>query len=680
MPDGPFGSGFNPLEDLVSRLVGGFEQSFGGPSRPGTPGTSTRRLERYGRDLTAAARAGRLDPVIGREDEVEQVLEVLSRRTKNNPVLIGDPGVGKTAIVEGIAQRIAEGAVPEPLRNRRLIALDLAGMVAGTKYRGEFEERLTAVIDEVTAAARTVVLFLDELHTVIGAGAGAEGGAMDAASMLKPALARGDLQLVGATTVDEYRRHIERDPALERRFQPILITEPSIEDTVAILRGLRKRYESHHRVRITDEATDAAARLSDRYLTDRFLPDKAIDLIDRASARVRSRAQAPSEHTRVLEQRVEQLTRAKDIAVDAEDYERARALTRALDLAIVELETAHVGPTRPPEVGADDVADIVARSTGIPVAQLTEAERHRLLHLEEQLRQRVVGQDEAVEAVADAVRASRVGLHHPDRPVGSFLFLGPTGVGKTELARALAQVLFGSRERLVRIDMSEFQDKHTVSRLIGAPPGYVGHEEAGQLTDAVRRTPYTVVLLDEIEKAHADVSNILLGVFDAGRLTDSRGRTVNFANTVIIMTSNLGAEVLLAATSAGRSVEEVREPLMASVGRHFRPEFLNRIDEIVLFRGLDRPQLRAITELLLEQTRQRLRAQDITLRLDDDAIDWLAGRGYQPEFGARPLRRAIGRELERTLSRMLLAGELRPGQDVRGSVAGDRLEFTVTEP
>jgi ATP-dependent Clp protease ATP-binding subunit ClpC len=677
MPDEPFGSGFNPLEDLVSRLVGGLEQSFGGVSRPGT---STRRLDRYGRDLTAAARAGRLDPVIGREDEVEQVLEVLSRRTKNNPVLIGDPGVGKTAIVEGIAQRIAEGAVPEPLRNRRLIALDLAGMVAGTKYRGEFEERLTAVIDEVTAAARTVVLFLDELHTVIGAGAGAEGGAMDAASLLKPALARGDLQMVGATTVEEYRRHIERDPALERRFQPILVTEPSIEDTVAILRGLRKRYELHHRVRITDEATDAAARLSDRYLTDRFLPDKAIDLIDRASARVRRRVQASSEDTRACEQRVEQLTRAKDIAVDAEDYERAQALTRALDRAIVELETVRAGPTRPPEVGADDVADIVARSTGIPVAQLTEVERHRLLHLEEQLRQRVVGQDEAVEAVADAVRASRAGLTHPDRPVGSFLFLGPTGVGKTELARVLAQALFGSRERLVRIDMSEFQDKHTVSRLIGAPPGYVGHEEAGQLTEAVRRTPYTVLLLDEIEKAHADVSNILLQVFDAGRLTDSRGRTVNFANTVIIMTSNLGAEALLTATSTGRSVEEVREPLMASVRRHFRPEFLNRIDEIVLFRSLDRPQLRTITELLLEETRHRLRAQDITLRLDDHAIDWIVDRGYQPEFGARPLRRAIGRELDRTLSRMLLAGDLRPGQEVRGSVAGDRLEFIVTEP
>jgi ATP-dependent Clp protease ATP-binding subunit ClpC len=677
MPDGPFGPGSNPLEDLVSRLVGGLEETLGGITRPGT--SSTRRVDRHGRDLTAAARAGRLDPVIGRDDEIEQILEVLSRRTKNNPVLIGDPGVGKTAIVEGIAQRIAEGAVPEPLRNRRLIALDLAGMVAGTKYRGEFEERLTAVIDEVTAAARTVVLFLDELHTVIGAGA-AEGGAMDAGSMLKPALARGDLQVVGATTVDEYRRHIERDPALERRFQPILVAEPSVEDTVTILRGLRKRYEVHHRVRITDEAAAAAARLSDRYLTDRFLPDKAIDLIDRASARVRMRVEAPSEKTRALEQRIEQLTRAKDIAVDAEDYERAEALTRELDLAIVELGSVRAGPTHPPEVGAGDVADIVARSTGIPVAQLTEVERLQLLNLEEQLRQRVVGQDEAVEAVADAVRASRAGLNHPDRPVGSFLFLGPTGVGKTELARALAQILFGADQRLIRIDMSEFQDKHTVSRLIGAPPGYIGHDEPGQLTDAVRRTPYTVLLLDEIEKAHVDVSNILLQVLDTGRLTDSRGRTANFANTVIIMTSNLGAEQLLAAASAGRPVEDVREPLMASVRRHFRPEFLNRIDDIVLFRGLDRPQLRAITELLLEQTRARLHLRAITLRLDDHVVDWIVDRGYQPEFGARPLRRVIGRELDRKLSRMLLAGDLGDGQNVRVSVVEERLELTVTDP
>jgi ATP-dependent Clp protease ATP-binding subunit ClpC len=675
MSSGPFGSGFDPLEGLVGRLVSGLEQSLGGWTRPGT---SMPELDRYSRDLTAAARAGKLDPVIGREDEIEQVLEVLSRRTKNNPVLIGDPGVGKTAIVEGIAQQIAEGTVPEPLRHRRVVAVDLAGMVAGTKYRGEFEERLTAVIEEVSAAARMVVLFLDELHTVIGAGAG-EGAAMDAASMLKPALARGDLQVIGATTVEDYRRHIERDPALERRFQPILVAEPSVADTVAILRGLRPRYEAHHRVRITDDAIDAAARLSQRYLTDRFLPDKAIDLIDRASARARMHAEAPSGDIHAMEQRIEQLTRAKDIAVDAEDYERAEALTRELDLAIVQLATARTGPTRRPEIGADEVADVVARSTGIPVAQLTQVERHRLLHLEEQLRQRVVGQDEAVEAVADAVRASRAGLAAPDRPVGSFLFLGPTGVGKTELARALAQALFGSEESLVRIDMSEFQDRHTVSRLIGAPPGYLGHEEAGQLTDAVRRTPYTVLLLDEIEKAHADVSNILLQILDSGRLTDARGKTANFANTVIIMTSNLGAETLLAATRAGRSVDDVRGPLMASVRRHFRPEFFNRLDEIVLFRGLDRPQLRTITELLLGQTRQRLRMRNITLHLDDRAIDWLVDRGYQPEFGARPLRRVIGREIDRKLSRMLLAGDLNDGQNVRGSLIEDRLELTATD-
>ena len=675
MTSGPFGSGFEPLEDLVNRLVGGLGESFGGMGRPDTP---THRLDRHSRDLTAAARAGRLDPVIGRENEVEQILEVLCRRTKNNPVLIGDPGVGKTAIVEGIAQRIAEGAVPEQLRNRRMVGLDLAGMVAGTKYRGEFEERLTELIAEVTAADRMVVLFLDELHTVIGAGAG-EGGPMDASSMLKPALARGDLQVIGATTVDEYRRHIERDPALERRFQPILVAEPSVEDTVAIVRGLRKRYEQHHRVRITDEATVAAARLSDRYLTDRFLPDKAIDLIDRASSRVRMRAEAPSEDTRALERRIEQLTRAKDIAVDAEDYERAEALTRELDLAIVELGSVRAHPSRLPEVGAEEVAQIVARSTGIPVAQLTEVERQQLLNLEEQLRQRVVGQDDAVEAVSDAIRASRTGLNHPNRPVGSFLFLGPTGVGKTELARALAQTLFGSEERLVRIDMSEFQDRHTVSRLIGAAPGYVGHEEAGQLTEAVRHSPYTVLLLDEIEKAHADVSNILLQVLDAGRLTDARGRTANFANAVIIMTSNLGGEQLLSATGPGQPVEELREPLMATVRRHFRPEFLNRIDEIVLFRGLDRAGLRTITELLLEQTRQRLHARDITLHLDDPAIDWIVDRGYQPEFGARPLRRAIGRELDRKLSRMLLTGELTDGQQVRGSVVDGQLVLAVDD-
>jgi ATP-dependent Clp protease ATP-binding subunit ClpC len=672
MPDDSFRFGFEPLDDLLSRLAGGLE-ALGGVGRPGP---STQRLDRYGRDLTAAARQGRLDPLVGREDEVEQTLEVLSRRTKNNPVLIGDPGVGKTAIVEGIAQRMVSGEVPYPLADRRVIALDLAAVVAGSKYRGEFEERLKGVIDEVTGAERNVVLFLDELHTVVGAGA-AE-GALDASSMLKPALARGEFQVIGATTVEEYRRHIEQDPALERRFQPILVVAPSVVDTIAILHGLRNRYEAHHRVRITDEAIVAAARLSDRYITDRFLPDKAIDLIDQASARVRLRAAVPTADIRELERRVEQLTRAKDSAVDAEDYERADVLAPELDRAIVELEAARAGRGTAP-IHADDVAEIVSRSTSIPVAQLTEAERDRLLHLEEHLHQRVVGQDEAVEAVADAVRNGRAGLGHPDRPVGSFLFLGPTGVGKTELARALAETLFGDENRLVRFDMSEFQDKHTVSRLTGAPPGYVGYQDAGQLTDAVRRTPYTVLLLDEIEKAHSDVLNTLLQLLDAGRLTDARGRTVDFSHTVVIMTSNIGADQILTATASGRPVEELREPLMAAVARHFRPEFLNRIDEIVLFRGLDRAQLRQITELLLEQTHQRLRSMGVTLSVDERAVDWLANRGHRPESGARPLRRTIGRELDKRLSRMLLAGDLSSGRQVTVSVVDDRLNFTVLD-
>jgi ATP-dependent Clp protease ATP-binding subunit ClpC len=667
----------DPLQGLVRGLVDGLEQSLGGldlgnlggfggfgddetdqrrdGSRPDERRRADRRtpmLNRFGRDLTAEARAGRLDPVIGRDDEVAQVLEVLSRRSKNNPVLIGDPGVGKTAIAEGIASKVVEGDVPETLRGRRIVSLDLAGMVAGTRYRGDFEERFTALIDEVLAADRNVVLFLDELHTVIGAGSG-EGVPMDAGSMLKPALARGGLQLIGATTVAEYRKHLERDAALERRFQPILVEETSVADTVSIMLGLRARYEEHHGVTITEEAARAAVTLSERYLTDRFLPDKAIDLIDRASARVRLRGVTPGEPRR-----------PHPVAVDAEGV-------------------ASVAPLRPArgglEVAPDDVAEVVADITGIPVARLTELDRHRLLHLEELLAQRVVGQADAVAAVADAVRAGRAGLTHPDRPVGSFLFLGPTGVGKTELARALANALFGAPDRLVRFDMTEFGDRHTVSRLVGAPPGYVGHDEPGQLTDAIRRTPYTVLLLDEVEKAHPDVMNVLLQVLDAGRLTDARGRTANFTNAVIIMTSNLGAEALLAATAAGRSVEDVREPLMAGVRGHFRPEFLNRIDEIVLFSGLGQTELREITGLLLAETRKRLQAQGIELRLEPDAVDWLATLGYQPEFGARPLRRTIGRELERQLSRLLLGGDLAEGHQVVATVAdtGDRLALTV---
>ena len=638
--------------------------------------SATPTLDEYGRDLTEAAREGRLDPVVGREDEVEQTLEVLSRRTKNNPVLIGEPGVGKTAIVEGIAQRIVNGDVPDTLADRRVISLDLSGMVAGSKYRGEFEERLKGVIDEVTAAERDVILFIDELHTVVGAGA-AE-GSMDAGNMLKPALARGELQVVGATTIDEYRRHIEKDPALERRFQPILVPEPSVEDTIAILQGLRDRYEAHHQVRITDEALVAAAELSDRYVTNRFLPDKAIDLVDQAGARLRLRSRTAPADTRELEQRVATLEREKETAVAGEDYERANQLKADLEGARGELDAARAERGPVPEVSAEDIAEVVSRATGIPVAQLTEEERERLLRLEDTLHGRVVGQEEAVEAVAEAVRRARAGLADPNRPVGSFLFLGPTGVGKTELARALAEALFGDSDRMVRFDMSEFQERHTVSRLVGAPPGYVGYEEAGQLTEAVRRTPYTVLLLDEIEKAHPDVFNTLLQLLDAGRLTDAQGRTVDFSNAVVIMTSNVGADRILTATQAGRPMEDLREPLMQLLGQQFRPEFLNRIDEIIIFRGLDRTQLRKITELMLEQTRRRLHAQNITLDLTDQALDWLANRGFQPEFGARPLRRTLQRELDNQLSRLLLAGDLNPGDTVRVDIADGKLHFTTT--
>ncbi|GLY47779.1 ATP-dependent Clp protease ATP-binding subunit [Lentzea sp. NBRC 102530] len=664
--DWVFGFGSTSWEDLLGKVFGGL----------GRPSSATRRTDHHGRDLTAAARDGLLDPVIGREDVVDEVLEVLSRRTKNNPVLIGDPGVGKTAIVEGIAARIAAGDVPATLSGRRLVSLDLASLVAGSKYRGEFEERLRDVIEEVAASNRMVVLFIDELHTVVGAGS-AEDAPMDAANILKPALTTGRLQVVGATTAEEYRRHIAKDAAFERRFQPVLVAEPSPAETIAILRGLRARYETHHGVRITDEAIVAAVELSARYLTDRFLPDKAVDLVDRAGARVRLREKAPMPPDPAeLAQRVSRLTRERD-AAQAED---APFLDDDLRRAVAELEAARAAQANAPEVEPNDVAEVVSRSTGIPVAQLTEAERHRLLHLEDHLHRRIVGQEEAVEAVADAVRQGRAGLKHPNRPVGSFLFLGPTGVGKTEVARALAEALFGSPDHLIRFDMSEFGQQHTVSRLIGAPPGHVGYEDAGQLTGAVRRTPYSVLLLDEIEKAHPDVFNTLLQVLDAGRLTDAQGRTANFTNTVIIMTSNIGADQLLAAATSGTEVEQLREPLMAAVRRSFRPEFLNRVDEIILFRGLDPGQLRQITALLLDRTRQRLREQDITLDVDDPAVDWLAARGHVPEYGARPLRRTIARELDRRLSRALLAGELRGGQHVLVTVVDEELTLHVTDP
>ncbi|MPY34524.1 AAA family ATPase [Streptomyces adustus] len=624
--------------------------------------SSTPTIDEFGRDLTEDARAGRLDPVIGRDDEVEQTIEVLSRRSKNNPVLIGDPGVGKTAIVEGIAQRIVADDVPKTLAGKRLVSLDLAGMVAGTKYRGEFEERLKKLLDEVSEHGDGLVLFLDEMHTVVGAGGGGE-GAMDAGNMLKPALARGELHLIGATTVDEYRKHIEKDAALERRFAPILVGEPSVDDTIEILRGLRDRYEAHHQVRITDEAVVAAAELSDRYITSRFLPDKAIDLMDQAAARVRLRAKTPLADTREIEDDIAALNREKDQAVADEEYERAKELRDRIKEAEGRLAEVGQAEEQTPKVTAEDIAEVVSRTTGIPVAQLTEEERERLMKLEEHLHERVVGQDEAITAISRAVRRARAGMSDPNRPVGSFLFLGPTGVGKTELARALAAALFGDEHRMIRLDMSEFQERHTVSRLVGAPPGYVGHDEAGQLTEAVRRQPYTVLLLDEVEKAHPDVFNTLLQLLDDGRLTDSQGRTVDFKNTVVIMTSNIGADRILAA--GVEDYAKVRETVMPVLHQYFRPEFLNRIDEIIVFRGLVRSQLREIVDLLLEHTRRRLAAQDVGLEVTDAAADLLANLGYQPDFGARPLRRTIQREVDDRLADMLLSGELNAGDRAR---------------
>ncbi|MGW0433528.1 ATP-dependent Clp protease ATP-binding subunit [Micromonospora sp. NPDC003197] len=658
----------------------------GAPAAKPDRGTPT--LDQYGQDLTDLARADQIDPVIGRADEIEQAVEILSRRTKNNPVLIGEAGVGKTAIVEGLAERIIDGDVPQTLLGKRVVQLDLAGLVAGTRYRGDFEERLKKVIDEIRAHGDELIVFLDELHTLVGAGGGGGEGGMDASNMLKPALARGDLRVVGATTLNEYRRYIEKDAALARRFQPVLVPEPTVDDTVTILRGLRDRYEAHHQVRFTDEALVAAAELSDRYIADRYLPDKAIDLIDQAGARVRLRTRTPAGDVRELEQELEEVRRDKDQAVADEQYERASELRDRLQRLQGRIEAAQGnGGNGVPQVQPQEIAEVVSRATGIPVSQLTEEERDRLLRLEGHLHERVIGQDDAVSAVAEAVRRSRTGLADPDRPMGSFLFLGPTGVGKTELARALAEALFGEADRMVRLDMSEFQERHTVSRLVGAPPGYVGYEEAGQLTEAVRRRPYAVVLLDEIEKAHSDVFNILLQVLDEGRLTDSQGRTVSFRNTVLIMTSNLGSELI---TGTQRSVgfggdggeqqerADLRERLMRRLQEQFRPEFLNRIDEIIIFRRLETQQLRQITELLLEETRRRLHSQDIVVEFTSEGVDWIAEHGHQPEFGARPLRRTIQQELDNRLSRMLLDGTLSPGQRVTVDARDGALALDVS--
>ena len=625
--------------------------------------SSTPTLDEHSRDLTEMAREGKLDPVIGRSEEVETTIEILSRRTKNNPVLIGDPGVGKTAIVEGLAQRIVNDEVPETLAGKRVLALDLAGLVAGTQYRGQFEERLKNVIDEASENPEAQVLFIDELHTVVGAGA-AE-GSMDASNMLKPALARGELHVVGATTIDEYRKNIEKDAALERRFQPVLVGEPTVDDTMEILRGLKDRYEAHHRVKISDEAIVAAAELSDRYVTDRFLPDKAIDLMDQAAARVRLRSKTRPVDTREIEDEIQRLKREKDQAVANEDFGRAQDLKGRIQESQDRLGAFKGGrQAEVAEVTAEDIAEVVSRATGIPVSQLTQEERERLMKLEEQLHERVVGQEEAVTAVSEAIRRARAGLSDPNRPIGSFLFLGPTGVGKTELARTLAEALFGDEASMVRIDMSEFQERHAVSRLVGAPPGYVGYEEAGQLTESVRRRPYSVLLLDEIEKAHPDVFNILLQLLDDGRLTDSQGRTVDFKQTVVIMTSNMGAERIQAHSRRNESFEELKEDMDRILKNTLRPEFVNRIDEVIVFRALDEAQISEIARLLLDRTQRRLRAQGIDVEFTDEAVAFVAREGFDPEFGARPLRRTVQRRVDNELANMILSGTLNPGDTV----------------
>ncbi|MEV0947754.1 ATP-dependent Clp protease ATP-binding subunit [Rhodococcus sp. NPDC049939] len=653
----------------------------GGPVEENS-GSGTPTLDKYGFDLTERARGGGVDPVIGRADEIEQTIEILSRRTKNNPVLVGEAGVGKTAIVEGLAQRIVDGKVPDRLTGKRIVQLDLSSMVSGTRYRGDFEERLNKAIDEISAHSNELIVFIDEVHSIAGAGGGAE-GAMDAGNILKPKLARGELHIVGATTLDEYRTHIEKDPALERRFQPVTVAEPSTEDAIAILSGLRDRYEEHHGVRYTDEAISAAVELSARYIGDRFLPDKAIDLIDQAGARLRLRT--PSLDIEALKKKVEELEQNKKLAVADEQYEKASVLRDEIARTQASIDGGKDLSHTSSEVTAEHIAEVVSRATGIPASQMTEEEKERLRRLEDELHSRVIGQDDAVKAIARAVRRSRTGMNDPDRPVGSFLFLGPTGVGKTELAKALAVTLFGDETKMLRLDMSEFGERHTVSRLVGAPPGYVGYGDAGQLTEQVRRNPYSVILLDEIEKAHPDVFNTLLQVLDDGRLTDGQGRTVDFKNTVLIMTSNLGSDIISSKSgvlgfttgNAEASEKPLRDRVMGRLRESMRPEFLNRIDEIVIFRKLDSEQLHRITDLLLNDSRKRLQSKGIDISFSDAAIDWIAEHGHQPEFGARPLRRSIQRVIDDRIADLLLDDLLVEGGTVTVGVSDDELDLVV---
>ncbi len=637
----------------------------------------TATLDEFGRDLTQLARQGKLDPVIGRERELERIIQILSRRTKNNPVLVGEPGVGKTAIVEGLAQKIVEGDVPETLLNKRIVAIDMGSIVAGTKYRGEFEERMQRIIEEVKMA-KDVVLFIDEIHTLVGAGA-AE-GAVDAANILKPSLAKGEIQVIGATTPQEYRKYIEKDGALERRFQPVIVNEPSPEETLEILKGLREKYEIHHRVKISDETLEESVKLSVRYITDRFLPDKAIDVIDEAAARVRLKRQKSTAHSN-LELELARIREQKEIAIRNQAFERAaqlrdeeRRIEEYLKNLLATTSVENEGVVTP-----EDVAQVVASWTGIPVAQLLMEERERLLRMEEELHKRIISQNEAVSVVSRAIRRSRSGLKDPRRPIGAFMFLGPTGVGKTELARALAEYLFGNENALIRLDMSEYMEKHTVSRLIGAPPGYVGYEEGGQLTEKVHRRPYSVILFDEIEKAHSDVFNILLQIMDEGQLTDGHGRRVNFRNTILIMTSNFGAEYFKQESTIGfaskedreKSFEKIKETILSEMKKYFRPEFLNRLDEIVFFRPLTKEDLRKILNLLLKPVRERLREKKLDLELSDDVKEFLLEKGYDPQYGARPLKRTIQYYIEDPLAEFILQDDFNEGDVVKAELGKD---------
>ena len=692
------GADLSQVRQAVIQLLSGYQSDGDNREAVGVSGnpvrdpgqTNSAILEQFGRNLTQAAREGKLDPVIGRKTEMERVMQVLSRRTKNNPVLIGEPGVGKTAVVEGLAQAIVHGDVPETIKDRQIYSLDMGSLVAGSRYRGDFEERLKKVLKEIRTRG-DIILFIDEIHTLVGAGA-AE-GSIDAAQMLKPMLARGEIQTIGATTLDEYRKHVEKDAALERRFQPVRVEEPSVDETVGILKGLRDRYEAHHRVIITDEAIRAAADLADRYISDRFLPDKAIDLMDEAGARLRiARMTAPPE-LREIDEKIADVRKAKEAAIDDQDFERAASLRdeeKKLGEERREKEDAWKGGEREEiaEVTEEEIAEVLAMSTGIPVVKLTQTESAKLLKMEDELHKRVIGQDEAVKALSQSIRRTRSGLKDPKRPGGSFIFAGPTGVGKTELAKALAEFLFGDEDALIQMDMSEFSEKHTASRLFGAPPGYVGYDEGGQLTEKVRRRPFSVVLFDEVEKAHPDIFNSLLQILEEGHLTDSQGRKVDFKNTVIIMTTNLGTRdinkgVLTGFQSADNLTHDysrMKSKVNEELKQHFRPEFLNRVDDVIVFPPLTKEQITQIVDLMIGRLAERMEDQNMKLQISDAARELLADRGYDPVLGARPLRRAIQRDIEDALSERILFGEIMPGQVITVDVAGegDQREFTFT--